>query len=588
MSIKIKKNGWIAIIVLIALGLVAFKTGYLDKLSKFVGLSETVEKINLPDAPDASLASDVPMLAIPTSDKPAFNNGTKIEMIGFTWASKFAMTYAVGGKRTVKGSLTDLAGLDVTMTKQEDCNVMCAELVKFARQLKEGKADKGVMITFMGSGVPAFIAGINKELAELGPEYQAFIVPMSTGRSDGEDQIMGPPSILQDPQTMRGKVCAVVPMDGNEDNLLLYLGDNGVAYNSNPKYYDANALNVIFTDDFLKTSQLYNSGYTEKKEIIVDGKTTGRDTIVGIDMISTWSPADIQAAHGRGGLVRIASTHEYPTMMPNITLTIKKWAVDNREAVEKLIVAFAQAGDQVRSYSPARKYAIESFVRVFEEENYEYWEKYSKGAEEKDTQGLKVKLGGSRVFTMTETANLFGLGADGIDRFKIVYETFGDYKMKYHPEEIPSYPSYESVTDKSFLINVLNKYPELLEGRPIKTEYASSMTQEVTNKNVDINFDLGKATIKPQSYKLLDEIFNQVMLAESLKIRLEAHTDASGSDEVNIPLSKARAQSVKDYLVNKGVPANRIETEGYGSTKPIQGTNPYDGVNRRCSIILGN
>ena len=79
------------------------------------------------------------------------------------------------------------------------------------------------------------------------------------------------------------------------------------------------------------------------------------------------------------------------------------------------------------------------------------------------------------------------------------------------------------------------------------------------------------------------------MVAEGLKIGVYGHTDNSGSDAVNIPLSEKRADAVKAYLLKKGLTANRVEAKGFGATKPIADNNNEAGKskNRRVEIVLG-
>lgn len=596
MALKIKKNGWIALTVIVALVAVFIKTGWYDNLAKFVGGGKDVQKVILPNEVESTINSSIPMLSF-AGKKPSFKSGAvELRWVGFTWASKLGAAYANGGSQTTEGSLVEKAGWNITMEKQEDCNKISAELVKYAKELKEGTATKGVFVTYMGSGVPAFIQGINESIKQsgLGREYEAVIVAISHGRSDGEDQVMGPPSILQNIDNIKGMTLGVVPMDGDEDIFLKWLGDNTdsqgqpLKYNSNPKYYDPEAVNVIHSDDFLQICQMYNSGYTEKKQVIgPDGKTTGESKTVGIDLVTTWTPGDVLVAQGRGGLCRIASTHEYPTIMPNVTLTIRRFYNEHIEEIADLTAALAQAGDQIRSYTEAKEYAAKCFVDIYKEQDVAYWLKYTKGVEERDVTGLKVKLGGSKVFNLNDMASLYGLGEDGIDRYKITYTVFGDFKVKYYPNIIPSYPKYEDVIDKRSLIRAIEKYPELLQGKIVETKYAAEMTREVSSKSVAIEFDLGKSTIRPSAFNSLQGILEDAIMAENLKIRIEGHTDVSGNADINDALSSDRANSVKLWLVSKGIKPNRIETQGYGSHKLLNGLAPTDARHRRVQIILG-
>jgi outer membrane protein OmpA-like peptidoglycan-associated protein len=84
-----------------------------------------------------------------------------------------------------------------------------------------------------------------------------------------------------------------------------------------------------------------------------------------------------------------------------------------------------------------------------------------------------------------------------------------------------------------------------------------------------IQFDLGKATIRPASFPTLDEAVGTLKEYPALRVRVSGHTDSTGNDNRNLELSKARAQAVADYFVSKGIEASRIETVGEGSSRPI-------------------
>jgi len=86
----------------------------------------------------------------------------------------------------------------------------------------------------------------------------------------------------------------------------------------------------------------------------------------------------------------------------------------------------------------------------------------------------------------------------------------------------------------------------------------------------NVQFRTGSAEIDPQSHSLL----NQVALTlkahpEVKKVRVEGHTDDTGPHDANVTLSKARAESVRTYLVGKGVRGDRLRAEGYGPDKPL-------------------
>lgn len=103
-----------------------------------------------------------------------------------------------------------------------------------------------------------------------------------------------------------------------------------------------------------------------------------------------------------------------------------------------------------------------------------------------------------------------------------------------------------------------------------------------------VYFDTGKATIKSISFKLLNEVAGALKANPSMEVLVEGHTDSVGSDSLNMKLSAARANSVRDYLVGQGVEATRLTSIGFGKTKPIADNGSADGreQNRRVEFTI--
>lgn len=87
----------------------------------------------------------------------------------------------------------------------------------------------------------------------------------------------------------------------------------------------------------------------------------------------------------------------------------------------------------------------------------------------------------------------------------------------------------------------------------------------------NIYYDYDKATLRPESKLVLDTVFIFFQENPDLTVEIGSHTDSRGSDAYNIKLSQARAQSVVDYLIGKGIPAERLIAKGYGETVPVNG-----------------
>jgi len=104
----------------------------------------------------------------------------------------------------------------------------------------------------------------------------------------------------------------------------------------------------------------------------------------------------------------------------------------------------------------------------------------------------------------------------------------------------------------------------------------------------DISFDTGSAAIKPQLRAVLDPFANSLRDDPSARLMIVGHTDNTGSDAVNNPLSVERANSVRDYLTTRGVAGARVETAGRGEREPVadNATEAGRAKNRRVEIFL--
>jgi len=103
-----------------------------------------------------------------------------------------------------------------------------------------------------------------------------------------------------------------------------------------------------------------------------------------------------------------------------------------------------------------------------------------------------------------------------------------------------------------------------------------------------IQFETGKADIKPVSYTLLNQIANSLILDPTYFIEVQGHTDNVGGYDYNIDLSNKRAAAVRLYLVDKGVTQDRITSNGYGYNKPVASNDTKVGkaMNRRVEFVI--
>ena len=104
----------------------------------------------------------------------------------------------------------------------------------------------------------------------------------------------------------------------------------------------------------------------------------------------------------------------------------------------------------------------------------------------------------------------------------------------------------------------------------------------------DVSFDVGRAAIKPNFAPVLGHFATSLNQNPVTTVTIIGHTDSTGSDAINNPLSEDRAAAARDYLVSRGVARTRIATEGRGAREPVADNNTQQGrdKNRRVEIYV--
>ena len=106
---------------------------------------------------------------------------------------------------------------------------------------------------------------------------------------------------------------------------------------------------------------------------------------------------------------------------------------------------------------------------------------------------------------------------------------------------------------------------------------------------IGLTFDVGKSTIEPQNFAILSKLQQAIRLFPDCAIGIEGHTDSHGGDDMNLRLSQARAEAVRQYLLaNMSLSPAKITASGYGEARPIASNETADGRtrNRRIDVVI--
>lgn len=438
----------------------------------------------------------------------------------------------------------------------------------------------------MGDGSAAFLKGVNDRLLKLGPEYMVAVVG-SAGYSRGEDKFMGPPAWKQTPSASRGGLVAGVLRDGDWNIALKWLSDNRLPNNPDETVYDPDALNWVAASDYLDAAQKYVTGFcTELKNV-----KTGQKEKRCVDGVVTWTPGDVTVAEQKGGLVSIVSTREYRSQMPHVIIGHKKWMAANRGLVKGLLSAIFEAGDRIKASDDALNEAARISAQVYAEKDATYWARYFRVQIQTDKQGLQVELGGSSVNNLADNLQLFGLAPGSTNIFAATYTVFGNVAKSQYPNVMAGFFPADQVTDSSYVAELAKQgIGAAADLAAFKT--SDQVKQVVSRRAWEIQFRTGSAAFTPQTEQVLEQLFNDLVVAGGTLVEIHGHTDNKGSADANQKLSEARALAVKKWLETaspSNFPEGRVRVLAHGMSQPVASNETEEGraLNRRVEIVMG-
>jgi outer membrane protein OmpA-like peptidoglycan-associated protein len=184
----------------------------------------------------------------------------------------------------------------------------------------------------------------------------------------------------------------------------------------------------------------------------------------------------------------------------------------------------------------------------------------------------KATVGEPIFFESTNTGKTVQRKTDAEGKFDILLPKGDIYKIKY----------------QGFLDEKESSTIEIPSGKGLGE---ATLTVQMENESnevfaLDVHYETAKATIRPESYAVLNDLVAAMKRDADARIELAGHTDSDGSDEANLELSRDRAAAVRAYLVQKGIAGDRIETVGHGETQPVatNATEAGKAQNRRTEV----
>jgi len=561
--------------------------------------SKKLDKLDVSDKDvnNVTTSAELPLSSSTASTEVA--NKPLVRFAGYAWNGQSGIIAANGGPKTTQGSLMEQNGVNLEIIRQDWLTELRNLQMKFIEEFDKGNVNSkegaaGIMI--MGDGVPYYISSTQQSIDDKygSGKYQLQVIG-AVGLSYGEDKLIGPPSWKMNPQSMKGALISAVIGDGDWVTAVNYAFANNIKVNPDPSTYDADAVNFIpsANDDYIESAkELIKSqkeGWTIPLKVVENGKQTGKTINKKVDGCATWTPGDKMVFDALSGFTDIVSTKEFNNQMATSIIVPKQWAEKNRELVVNILKSAYLASNQMKQYDKWQRKAGENVATTFNMENADYWYNMFKG-QKGEKNGISYNMGGTRVFNLADANQYYGV-TDGVNRYKVVYDQVSKYLKELNPagfnQNVKRIVPYEEAVNLSFLKQITN----IDQGTADKADYTQKATQKVASGEWQINFDVGRASLRPEGQDVINQIYNLLIQAENSKLELVGHTDNSGTQDANYSLSRARAEAVKSYLIQKGIPANRFQKiEGKGQDVPVGDNNTPAGKaqNRRVEVNLLN
>ena len=521
-----------------------------------------------------------------------------VRIAGYAWNGETPIIVANGGKRTTKGSIMEENGVNLEIIRQDWLSELGNMQMKFIEEYDAGQefpsSDKSAFaIMIMGDGAPFYISTMQSSLNEkFGDKYHIQVIGCM-GLSYGEDKLIGPAEWKSNPQSMIGSLISTVPGDGDWVVAVNYAFANNLRVNPDFTTYDPNAVNFYpaENDDYVEAAKSFiasqNNGLTIPLKEVVDGKLTGNTINKKIDGCATWTPADKEIFDATTGFTDIISTKEFNNQMATTIIAVKEWAETHPDIVTNILKSTLTAGNQVKQHDEWARAGADAVASTFDLENGEYWYKMFKG-QTGSKNGITFNMGGTKALNFADVMQYYGI-TDGNNRYKSVYNQVSNYLTELNPfdfnSNVDGVVPYEEAVNLFFLKSINDIETDVAE----KVNYSETKTEVLAKANWNINFSTGSADIKATSFKDLNSIYNLLVQAEGAKLNVVGHTDNTGGSSLNMRLSDQRANSVVEYLLNKGLDIDRIqEVEGKGDTDPVADNSTEFGrtKNRRVEITL--
>ena len=286
-----------------------------------------------------------------------------------------------------------------------------------------------------------------------------------------------------------------------------------------------------------------------------------------VDAAVAWDPDMSDAVAKRPGSRKIYDTRIANRLIADILVVSDRFAAANPGTVLKFMQGWLEGVEFIQK-QPERAYTLIGTIKDFNI----------------PSDLAKTMLEGVHLADYADNQSFFGTAGSDSDYsniFKMSEEMYRELRLIKHVADP------EESVDRRYVAQLAGKFPNSPAEAPIAYKEPPKGATPIATQRKTIYFEPNSAKMGLDSRAVVDEIGEFMRAYENTVVDIEGNTDASGARDLNMQLSKERADSVKNYLVEKfRFPAGRMRTIGNGPDRPLDDNNTPEGreKNRRTDI----
>jgi outer membrane protein OmpA-like peptidoglycan-associated protein len=285
-----------------------------------------------------------------------------------------------------------------------------------------------------------------------------------------------------------------------------------------------------------------------------------------VDAAVAWDPDMTDAVGKRPGAKKIYDTRVANRLIADVLVVSDRFSASSPATLRNFLEGWLEGVEFIRQ-QPARAYTLIGTIKDFN----------------MPEDLAKSMLGGVRLSDYADNKAFFGTGAgsDYTNVMGMAQDMYRELRL------IKGAPDIEGSVDRRYIAAMEGRFSSQSTEAPIEYKAPAKGATPIATQHRSIYFETNSAALSPDSRAVVEEIGGFMRAYENTVVDIDGNSDSTGSRELNLTLSKQRAETVKNYLMTKyGYPAVRMRTAGNGPDKPIETNETPEGreKNRRTDI----